>query len=68
MADLEVMTEAGATTIDLHYAPGAVEYAGLGISAVTLIAWLLTAWQSKRVTRRATKKGWDDIDARRGPR
>src|SRR5688572_29307403 len=68
MADLEVMTEAGATTIDLHYAPGVVEYAGLGISAVALTAWLLTAWQTKRITRRAAKKGWDDGAARRGPR
>jgi hypothetical protein len=68
MADLEVMTEAGATTIDLHYAPGAVEYAGMAISAAALIAWLLTSFQSRRATKRTAKKGWDDVDPRRGPR
>ncbi len=68
MADLEVMTDAGATTIDLRYAPGIVEYAGVVISAAAVIAWLLTAWQSRRTIKRADKKGWDQVDSGRGPR
>lgn len=68
MADLEVMTDGGATTIDLRYGPGVVEYAGVVASAAAIIAWLLVAWQSRRATRQDAKRGWDEVDPRRAPR
>jgi hypothetical protein len=68
MADLEVMSDGGAGTIDLRYGPGVVEYAGVAVSVAAVIVWLLATWSSRRATRRDAKQGWDDTDPRRSPR
>ena len=49
LGDLEVRLPAGRTTLELSYEPGPVEWAGVGLTALGLLAWLAAAW---RLTRR----------------
>jgi hypothetical protein len=46
--DLEVRLPPGTTTLELRYAPGTPEWAGLGLTAIGLLAWLGVAWRSER--------------------
>jgi hypothetical protein len=68
MADLEVMAPAAPATIELRYGPGVVEYAGIIVSAAAIVAWLFAAWRSARATKLDAERGWNEVDARRGPR
>jgi hypothetical protein len=44
--DLEVRAPSGTTTIELSYRPALVEWAGIGLTAVGAIAWLLAGRRS----------------------
>jgi hypothetical protein len=46
--DLEVRAPAGATTIELRYRAGLVEWTGLGLTAVGALAWLRAGGRSGR--------------------
>ena len=46
--DLEVRTPPGTTTLDLSYRPGIAEWAGVGVTALGVLAWMLTPWRSTR--------------------
>lgn len=47
--DLQVLVPPGATTLELGYAPGAVERAGVALSVLGVLAWVAgTVWSSRR--------------------
>jgi hypothetical protein len=64
MADLQVMSDGSPAVIELRYGPGTIEYAGIGISAAAILAWLFMTGRS----RRAADDSWDDVDPQRSPR
>jgi hypothetical protein len=42
--DLEVRVPAGTTTVELSYRAGSAEWAGVALSAIGIVAWLVGAW------------------------
>jgi hypothetical protein len=42
--DLEVRVPAGTTTLELTYRAGLVEWAGVTLSAIGVVAWLVSVW------------------------
>jgi hypothetical protein len=47
--DLQVLVPPGPTTLELSYAPGGVERAGVALSALGVLAWVAgAAWSSRR--------------------
>lgn len=45
---LEVLLPPGRTTLELRYRPGAVEWAGVGLTALGIALWLVMAWRPVR--------------------
>lgn len=47
MGELQVRSRRAATPVDLVYAPAVAEWAGLGVSAAALAAWLVAGWRGR---------------------
>jgi hypothetical protein len=48
VGDLEVRAPAGVTAVELSYAPGAAELAGLALSALAVVGWGVLGWRRAR--------------------